>query len=188
MTKKNRLFEVKLLLKAKWPALHGEMADRGHSNFSECDEECLNCLRISIMTYGTSKFCAIIQNFMLTKLETGTFVNMLVCLAKVLVNRIKKTRAKDYRKHLSLPRSFKAWKQCAKKGSSEWRQNKLSRQQNQASVYQQNCWFSTAIAQPLLYSAYPSFFAIWNYQVFTHYKGEFRKPFLVTFLGALGFL
>ena len=42
------------------------------------------------MTYGTSKFCAIIQNFMLTKLETGTFVNMLVCLAKVLVNRIKK--------------------------------------------------------------------------------------------------
>ena len=78
------------------------MADRGHSNFSECDEECLNCLRISIMTYGTSKFCAIIQNFMLTKLETGTFVNMLVCLAKVLVNRIKKTRAKDYRKHLSL--------------------------------------------------------------------------------------
>ena len=90
MTKKNRLFEVKLLLKAKWPALHGEMADRGHSNFSECDEECLNCLRISIMTYGTSKFCAIIQNFMLTKLETGTFVNMLVCLAKVLVNRIKK--------------------------------------------------------------------------------------------------
>ena len=119
MTKKNRLFEVKLLLKAKWPALHGEMADRGHSNFSECDEECLNCLRISIMTYGTSKFCAIIQNFMLTKLETGTFVNMLVCLAKVLVNRIKKRERRTIESISLSPSKLQGLEAVCKKGQ-QW--------------------------------------------------------------------